>query len=99
MLFMVIEHFKGRDPAPVYARFRAKGRMAPDGLKYRGSWIEPNFARCFQVMECDDIALLMQWIGQWRDLVDFEVIPVAPSDVTAAAVGSSSARKRPTRKR
>ncbi len=99
MLFMVIEHFKGRDPAPVYARFRAKGRMAPDGLKYHGSWIEPNFARCFQVMECDDIALLMQWIAEWRDLADFEIIPVAPSDVTAAVVGASSARKRPTRKR
>jgi Domain of unknown function (DUF3303) len=99
MLFMVIEHFKGRDPAPVYARFRTKGRMAPDGLKYHGSWIEPNFARCFQVMECDDIALLMQWIAKWRDLADFEIIPVAPSDVTTAVVSSSSARKRPTRKR
>ena len=86
MLFMVIEHFKGRDPAPIYARFREKGRMAPEGLRYHGSWIEPNFARCFQVMECDDIALLMAWIAQWRDLVDFEVIPVASSEVTAAVV-------------
>jgi hypothetical protein len=86
MLFMVIEHFKGRDPAPIYARFREKGRMAPEGLRYHGSWIEPNFARCFQVMECDDIALLMAWIAQWRDLVDFEVIPVASSDVTAAVM-------------
>ncbi len=86
MLFMVIEHFKGRDPAPVYARFREKGRMAPEGLRYHGSWIEPNFARCFQLMECDDIALLMAWIAQWRDLADFEVIPVASSEVTAAVV-------------
>jgi len=86
MLFMVIEHFKDRNPEPVYARFREKGRMAPEGLKYHGSWVEPNFARCFQVMECDDIALLMDWIAQWRDLVDFEVIPVASSEVTAAVV-------------
>ena len=86
MLFMVIEHFKGRDPTPIYARFREKGRMASDKLKYHGSWIEPNFARCFQVMECDDIALLMEWIAQWRDLADFEVIPVASSEVTAAVM-------------
>jgi hypothetical protein len=94
MLFMVIEHFKGRDPEPVYARFRAQGRMAPDGLKYHGSWIEPNFSRCFQVMECDDIALLMQWIGRWRDLVDFEVIAVAPSAVTAAVVDCLGKQRR-----
>ena len=60
--------------------------MASDKLKYHGSWIEPNFARCFQVMECDDIALLMEWIAQWRDLADFEVIPVASSEVTAAVM-------------
>jgi len=98
MLFMVIEHFKGRDPKPIYARFRKHGRMAPAGLKYHDSWIEPNFARCFQVMECDDIALLMQWIAKWRDLADFEVIPVAPSGVTAAIVSGTGARKRPARK-
>jgi hypothetical protein len=99
MLFMVIEHFKGRDPKPIYARFRVHGRMAPTGLKYHGSWIEPNFARCFQVMECDDIALLMQWIAKWRDLADFEVIPVVPSSVTADIVTAMGARKQPARKR
>ncbi len=86
MLFMVIEHFKDRNPVPIYARFREKGRMAPDGLKYVGSWIEPSFARCFQVMECDDVALLMAWIANWRDLADFEVIPVASSEATAAVM-------------
>jgi len=88
MFFMVIEHFKGRDPAPVYARFKKRGRMMPAGVKYHGSWIEPNFARCFQVMECDDVALLMEWIAQWRDLAEFEVIPVVPSDATAAIVNT-----------
>ncbi|MBI4273392.1 MAG: DUF3303 family protein [Rhizobiales bacterium] len=96
MLFMVIEHFKGRDPAPVYARFRARGRMMPAGLKYHGSWIELNFARCFQVMECDDVALLMAWIAEWRDLTNFEVIPVVTSEVTAAAMKKSRAGKRPS---
>jgi hypothetical protein len=30
-------------------------------------------------MECDDISSLMQWILQWRDLMEFEVVPVSPS--------------------
>src|SRR5262245_36811100 len=76
MLFMVIERFKGRDPAPVYARLREQGRALPDGLRYVDSWVEANFDRCFQLMECDDATLLQRWVLQWRDLVEFEVVPV-----------------------
>jgi len=79
MLFMVVEHFKGRDPEPVYRRFSEQGRMMPDGLNYVNSWIEVGMDRCFQVMECDNVALLQQWIANWNDLVDFEVVPVVTS--------------------
>jgi hypothetical protein len=41
--------------------------------------VEVNFDRCFQLMECDDALLLQRWVLQWRDLVDFEVVPVTPS--------------------
>jgi Domain of unknown function (DUF3303) len=81
MLFMVIERFKDRDPAPVYARFREHGRMMPDGLRYVDSWIEVNFDRCFQLMECDDMIVLQRWILHWRDLMDFEIVPVTSSQV------------------
>ena len=79
MLFMVIERFKNRDAAPVYKRFEEHGRMMPDGLKYIDSWVENNFDRCFQLMEADDPALFQDWIDNWKDLVDFEVVPVASS--------------------
>jgi hypothetical protein len=79
MLFMVIERFKNRDSEAVYARFREKGRMLPDGLVYVDSWVEPNFDRCFQLMECEDRGLFDKWIENWNDLVDFEIIPVVPS--------------------
>jgi hypothetical protein len=79
MLFMVIERFKGRDPAPIYARLRESGRALPEGLRYVDSWIEANWDRCFQLVECDDLSLLQQWVLQWRDLVDFEFVPVSPS--------------------
>jgi hypothetical protein len=86
MLFMVIEKFKNRDSKPIYQRFLEKGRMMPDGLVYRDSWIEANFERCFQLMECDDVSLLQEWILQWQDLADFEVVAVAESKKTSEAV-------------
>ena len=76
---MVIERFKNRDALAVYRRFREQGRMMPDGLRYVESWIESNFDRCFQLMECDEPRLFQQWILQWRDLMEFEIIPVVPS--------------------
>lgn len=79
MLFMVIERFKNRDAVAVYRRFRDQGRMAPEGLRYVGSWIEANFDRCFQLMECDDPRLFQEWIVRWGDLADFEIVPVVPS--------------------
>lgn len=79
MLYMIIEHFKKGDPLPVYRRFRDRGRLAPDGLRYVSSWVTTDFRRCFQVMECDDINDLEAWIANWRDVTDFEIVPVVTS--------------------
>ncbi len=84
--YMVIEHFRGGDPKPVYERFRAQGRLAPAGLVYVSSWVEGSLARCWQVMEADDPDLLEQWMANWRDLVEFEVHPVLSSAEAAARV-------------
>ncbi|VTR93903.1 Uncharacterized protein OS=Bradyrhizobium sp. S23321 GN=S23_24970 PE=4 SV=1: DUF3303 [Gemmata massiliana] len=92
MLFMVIERFKNRDPVPIYQRVRESGRSLPDGLRFVNSWIEVNFDRCFQLMECADARLLMQWILQWRDLVEFEVVPVCPSQETRELVAGPGDR-------
>ena len=86
MHYVIIERFRGGDPAPVYRRFRDKGRMAPEGLKYVGSWVTEDLGTCYQVMVCDDRALLDEWLSNWRDLVDFEVIPALTSAEAAAAV-------------
>jgi hypothetical protein len=51
----------------------------PEGLRFVDSWVEANFDRCFQLMECDDARLFQQWILQWRDLVEFEIVAVSPS--------------------
>lgn len=79
MLYMVIERYKNRDTKAVYRRFREKGRMAPAGVDYVESWVETNFDRCYQLMECSDVRLLEKWADHWRDLVDFEFVPVRRS--------------------
>jgi Protein of unknown function (DUF3303) len=86
MLFMVVEHFDQGKVPQIYRRFRENGRMAPEGLRYVDSWVEASFARCFQLMECDDVAVLQEWVLQWSDLARFEIIPVVPSKVAAEAV-------------
>jgi hypothetical protein len=86
MLYMVIERYKNRDAKAVYRRFRERGRMAPDGLTYVDSWVETNFDRCFQLMECEDVGLLDQWAAHWQDLVDFEFISVRSSQETVAII-------------
>ena len=94
-LYMVIESFKGGDPAPVYRRFAERGRMAPDGLRYVSSWIDERLHRCYQLMETDDCALIDQWIANWSDIVDFEFVPVMTSADAAnssSAAGGESAR-------
>jgi hypothetical protein len=86
MLFMVIEHFRPGRARDVYRRFRERGRMAPDGLRYVSSWVDLKFERCFQVMEADNEALFTEWTSHWDDLIEFEIVPVRTSADAATAI-------------
>ena len=86
MLFMVIEHFRDQDGKAVYRRFRDKGRMTPEGLRFVESWVAADLSRCFQIMACDDVAIIQKWAAEWSDLVEFEIVPVAVGKETAAAL-------------
>ncbi|HEX2887389.1 DUF3303 domain-containing protein [Vineibacter terrae] len=86
MQFMVIETFRNQDGKAVYRRFRDKGRMVPEGVTFVSSWVSADLGRCFQVMECDDVALLQRWVTAWSDLVAFEIVPVTAGKDTAAAL-------------
>jgi hypothetical protein len=92
MLYMIIEHFRNGDPKPVYARFREHGRMAPDGLKYVSSWVTDDLAHCYQVMECEDRALLDEWMAAWSDIVEFEVHTVVTSAEAAQRAALNASR-------
>jgi hypothetical protein len=80
MQYMIVETFHPGKVRQLYARFQEKGRLLPQGVRYVNSWIDQDVTRCFQVMECDDPALLEEWTGRWSDLADFEITPVLTSD-------------------
>ena len=85
-LYMVVERFKNKDAVAVYRRFRDRGRMAPEGLRYVSSWVDDRLERCYQLMETHERALLDQWMANWSDLVDFEVHPVMTSNEAAEKI-------------
>jgi hypothetical protein len=86
LLYMIIEHFKNRNPIPVYRRFRDHGRLTPEGLQYVSSWVDEELERCFQLMETDDRKLLDEWIANWSDIVEFEIFPVISSKEAAEKI-------------
>jgi hypothetical protein len=86
-LFIVVEHFRDGDALPVYRRFRDRGRLAPNGLVYVASWVDDELRTCYQLMETGDPALIHEWIANWADLVDFEVVPVVTSAEAAERIG------------
>ena len=86
MLFMVVERFRENDAVAVYRHLRDHGRGLPEGLRYVDSWVSASFDRCFQLMECDDPAVLQRWVVHWGRLVDVEFVPVVPSARTREVV-------------
>ena len=89
MVYMVIERFKPGSESAIGERFQRNGRMLPDGVTYRASWLEPGGGRCFQIMEALTPELLQTWVSRWSDLVDFEIIPVQTSEEYWAKKSSS----------
>jgi hypothetical protein len=77
MLYMVVERFK--DAPAIYRRLHEKGRMMPEGLEYVSSWIDVDLKICWQLMRTENEALFQTWIDNWKDLADFEVVPVRTS--------------------
>jgi uncharacterized protein DUF3303 len=79
MLYMVIERFKEGVAPEIYRRLHEQGRMMPEGLEYVSSWIDLDFKICWQLMRTKDFTLFDRWTANWRDVMDFEIVPVRTS--------------------
>ena len=79
---MVVERFARGAAREIYRRVREDGRGLPDGVRYIDSWVRADLGGCFQLMECDELAALQEWVASWGELADFEVVPVTASRET-----------------
>ncbi len=93
MQYLIIEHFKKDKVLELYERFDKKGRMLPKGVIYINSWIDENIETCYQIMESESLEKLQEWIANWNDLADFEIIPVLTSVEAKIKVFSTSKTK------
>ena len=66
--------------------------MLPEGLRYVSSWVAADLTRCFQLMESEDRRLFDEWTGHWRDLVEFEIVPVVSSREATESIGLQLSR-------
>jgi len=75
MLYLIIEHFRDGDPAPMYRRLRDEGRLVPTAF---ATWrVGPRTTSGAASRSwCEDEALLTKWTARWEDLIEFEVSPV-----------------------
>ena len=89
MNYMVIERFKPGKTEELYARFHAKGRMLPEGLEYINSWLTRDRSTCFQLMSTNTPALFEEWIRNWSDLTDFEIIELTEPPATTLGVSGA----------
>lgn len=94
MFFMVIEHFKNGDPKPIQEKLLHEGQMMPVDLVYHSSWVDPVNARCFQLMETEEIEYLRRWMSSWEELIDFEIIPVIDSKEYWEVIGKKKTPKK-----
>lgn len=79
MTYMIIETFKPGKVKEIYQRLEKKGRMQPEGLTYVNSWIDEKMETCYQVMETDSEDKIHQWISNWDDVMEFEIVLVISS--------------------
>ncbi len=84
--YMVIERFKKDKIKELYQRFEREGRLLPQGVTYLDSWIDEKVEVCYQLMESETPELLDQWIAQWKDYAEFEVVRVIGSTNAKAKV-------------
>jgi hypothetical protein len=49
-------------------------------VAFVSSWVTDDLSTCYQVMQCEELSALDDWMAHWSDLVEFEVVPVVSSD-------------------
>ena len=86
---MVVGRFRsgfGSIAAKTAAGLHGEAAEPHSGLTYVGSWVEASLGRCFQVVDCDELAALQRWAALWRHCVELELVPIVPAHDAVAAL-------------
>ncbi len=52
------------------------GRMAPEGIKIPGEWLDASGGRQILLFEADSALECIKWFNRWSNLGSFECFPV-----------------------
>lgn len=67
-------------------RFLATGGGPPKGVTMHGRWHSIDGAKGFLLASSDDPKLMLQWVGEWADLIEFQTLPVLDDEEAAAVM-------------
>ena len=76
MLFMITSNSLPGKSVETFRKAIEGGNVSPKGIKIIGSWVYPGAGRAFTVCEANDIKALVEMTLPWRDLRQFEIVPV-----------------------
>ena len=71
------------------SRFLETGGTPPAGIEMHGRWHSVSGARGWVLASTDDAQALYRWIGQWADLMHFEVDAVLDDEEAAQVLQES----------
>jgi hypothetical protein len=66
-------------------QFLKAGGPVPAGAKTLGRWHTPGSTMGWHLIETDDLTLVAQHVGEWADVLAFEVHPVIEDAEAGAA--------------
>ncbi len=78
-LYMIVEKFKSGERETIYQRLQKKGRMLPAGVEYVNSFLSEDAQTCYQLIKSVSREKINTWIDRWKDVIDFEVVPIEKS--------------------
>ena len=76
MLFMITSSSLPGKSIEVFKKAVERRNVSLEGIKVIGSWVYPGAGTAFIVCEANDIKALVEMTLPWRDLRQFEIVPV-----------------------
>lgn len=76
MRFMLIQTWEPQQRDQIAKKRMENGRLAPDGIKVLGEWLDASGGRQIMLFEADDALSCIKWSNRWSNLGKFECFPV-----------------------